>query len=688
VRRALLVLGVLLLLAPRADAAAPRPGGCYDLRSGASTAEPRLRFEPTGPGTFLLYTDDRHYLGQKGAPHAEPSPAVEWRVRRARGAVVLVNREGERMPGRYTLRRARGCARYPDADADVDGRVSRGARPWAQTRGLLDSHLHWMAEEAFGGRAHCGRPWHRYGVAYAMVDCPDHEPGRPGLAFENVLSGNSPGATHDTTGWPTFADWPRPTSLTHEGTYHRWVERAWRGGLRLAVVLFFDNAQLCGVWPSKAHPCDEMETVRRQIADLRDLQRYLDARAGGPGRGWMRIVTDPFQARRVINQGKLAVVIGIETSRLFDCRIRDGVPGCDANDVDRELARAQAAGIRSLEITGKFDNGFSGVAGDPGSNGVVTNNGNRLETGRYLDMGTCERLPSGAVDKPQVSFGEIGEPLSLLVGGAAPGAAPVYPPPPHCNRLGLTDVGEHLVNRIVDRRMLMDPDHMSAAGRIAALDVFERRGYSGVLSSHSWSTPVDEPRILRLGGVVIPKASAIGVASTSDWFVSEYRRLRRMRDRRYLFGFGFGSDMNGVAKQPVARPDAPERDPVTYPFRSYDGRRTIRQSTAGERTWDFNVDGVAHYGLYLDWLEELRGRLGRPFVRDMLRGPEAYLQMWERAVGVPSAPRPERARVGMSARRLLRAAGQPRVRGARAWRYRDGTVVRLSRAGRAVRVER
>ena len=689
-RRALLVLGLLLLIAPRADALDRNAryrlaGGCYDLRSGSTAVTPKLRLQATDLGSYLLYSRDGRFLGPKGQLVAEPGPGTDFTVRARRGAYTLTAQDGRRLEGRYRFSRARGCARYPDADADVKGRPTRGARPWVQTRGLMDSHLHLIAGPAFGGRAHCGRPFHRYGVAYAMVDCPDHEPGQPGLQFENVLSGNSPGATHDTTGWPTFADWPRPTSLTHEGTYHRWVERAWRGGLRMAVVLFFDNAQLCGVWPSRAHDCDEMETVRRQIAELRDLRDYLDAQAGGPGRGWLRIVTNPFQARRVINKGKLAIVLGIETSRLLDCRLVDGVPACDEGRVDAELAKAHALGVRSLEITGKFDTGFSGVAGDPGTNGIVTNTGNRLETGRYLDMGSCEQLPSGAVDKPQQTFGEIGEPLATLLGGAAPGATPIYPPPPHCNRLGLTEIGEHLVNRIVDRRMLMDPDHMSARGRIAALDIMERRGYSGVLSSHSWSTPVDEPRIMKLGGVVFPKASEIGKASTTDWFAGEYERLRKLRDKRYLFGFGFGSDMNGVAKQPLGRPAEPA---VSYPFLSYDGRQTVHESSAGERTWDFAADGVAQYGLYLDWLEELRQRLGRPFVRDMLRGPEAYLQMWERANGVPARPRPRRARTGMTARRLLRAAGQPRVRGARRWRYRGGTVVKLSRRGRVQSVSR
>ena len=43
--------------------------------------------------------------------------------------------------------------------------------------------------------------------------------------------------------------------------------------------------------------------------------------------------------------------------------------------------------------------------------------------------------------------------------------------------------------------MLFDPDHMSVKARKASLDLIESMNYSGVLSSHSWSTPDAYPRI-------------------------------------------------------------------------------------------------------------------------------------------------------------------------------------------------
>ncbi len=75
---------------------------------------------------------------------------------------------------------------------------------------------------------------------------------------------------------------------------------------------------------------------------------------------------------------------------------------------------------------------------------------------------------------------------------------------------------------------------------------------------------------------------------------------------------------------------------MTYPFTGYGGV-TVRKQVSGERVYDINDDGVAHYGLYPDWWEDLEHVAGAqgPAIRDdMLRGAEAYLQMWERAEGV------------------------------------------------------
>jgi len=127
------------------------------------------------------------------------------------------------------------------------------------------------------------------------------------------------------------------------------MERSYRGGVRLFVNLLVENGKLCEVYPLKRNSCDDMTSIRLQAKRMREFERYIDAQAGGPGEGWYRIVTDPFQARRVINQGRMAVVMGIETSVLFGCTMKADVPQCDKASIDRQLAGVYRMGVRQME---------------------------------------------------------------------------------------------------------------------------------------------------------------------------------------------------------------------------------------------------------------------------------------------------------------------------------------------------
>lgn len=67
---------------------------------------------------------------------------------------------------------------------------------------------------------------------------------------------------------------------------------------------------------------------------------------------------------------------------------------------------------------------------------------------------------------------------------------------------------------------------------------------------------------------------------------------------------------------------------MKYPFRSTDGGSVIDRQTAGQRTWDLNTDGAAHYGLVPDWIEDIRNVGGQDVVDDLFRGAESYLTTW------------------------------------------------------------
>ena len=655
------------LIAPSAHAAETRYSivhGCFEVPG--ATGGP-FRMQATTLAEYLLYSKDERFLAADGTLAAEPDPQTEWVAAERGDGIELTPKAGgqPRMLGPA----AEGCAVYPEIELNVTGGPSR-SRSYEHVRGLAEGHMHWMAFEFLGGMAHCGRPWHKYGAPYALEDCADHTAsGGCGAVLENVLYGN-PARCHDPAGWPTFRDWPHPNSLTHESSYYRWVERAWRGGLRIFVNLLVENKALCDLYPLKRNSCNEMDSVRLQDRDLKALQDYIDAQNGGPGKGWMRLVDDPYEARRVINAGKLAVVQGIEISQLFDCNIYNGEPLCSKEMIDEQLEQVYRMGVRQMEIVNKFDNALGGVAGDGGEVGMVTNQGNKKETGRYWDMKTCQ---VGQGDKEQ-----IGVPRDLLIGNGLnaflpPGAAPVYGDPPHCNQYGLSDLGEYMVRQMMKRGMVIDPDHLSQAARDEVLALVEAERYPGIMSSHSWSNEQDYPRILARGGVVTP------MAGQSTNFIEGWEKIRQGYDDRFYNGFGFGADMNGFANQ--GGPRNAEEDAIRYPFKSFDGKVTLDQQRSGERVYDLNTDGMAHYGLFPDWLEEMRIQAGDQIVEEMARGAEAYLQMWERAEGIRAAHRCgaggggfkarrlKRMRLGMTAEQLLKARRRQPLERGRAWTY-------------------
>jgi hypothetical protein len=159
--------------------------------------------------------------------------------------------------------------------------------------------------------------------------------------------------------------------------------------------------------------------------------------------------------------------------------------------------------------------------------------------------------------------------------------------------------------------------------------------------------------------------------------VKAWKRLRSQRDPQYLYGIGYGADMNGFSAS--AGPIGDEVK-IDYPFKTIDGNVTIQKQKSGERTFDINEDGISHYGLFPDWVEALRKLGGEQIADDMANGAEAYLQMWERAEGIPG-PRcrsrtarlrsqgVRRITVGLPHGAFLRRAGQPQQRRGRVWRW-------------------
>lgn len=608
------VVGTSARATPVTGAAESLAGGCYlvtgpDGAIGDGAAP--YYAKAAGLGRFLFSGRDGRLLTPAGGSAVELTAPVSHR------AVWAVTAEGDgyRLRGaddtalQVTLTRATGCRDFPEAELNVTGGPGASVDGAGNLRGFVDSHAHLMAEQFLSGGLHCGTPYSPLGITEALTDCPDHGPdGWPALS-EHILSAPGP---HDTVGWPTFRDWPRADSLTHEQTYYRWLERAWRGGMRMIHNYFVQNRVLCELYPLGDEPCDEMESVRIQHRRIHALQDYIDAQAGGRGKGFFRIVRSAQQAREVIADGKLAVTMGIEVSEPFGCRIIAGEAQCDRADIIAGLEELQALGINQAILTHKFDNALGGTRFDEDIIGTAVQTGQVISTGQTWQTEPCRTHQRDN---------------ALLAA-----------PPGQCNVRGLTPLGEFTVEQMMQRRMIIDIDHMSVKTADRVLEIAEAADYPGVVASHTWTSADNYRRILALGGSVgLYATDAVADADsghhgTAGGFVADWRNLRAQRSPDHFFGVGFGPDMNGLGVQAAPRPDA-ARDPVRYPFTAADGVTRIERQRTGVRVFDVNVDGNAHYGLLPDWVESLRieaGPDGEAIVAELFGAAEAYVRQAER----------------------------------------------------------
>ena len=58
----------------------------------------------------------------------------------------------------------------------------------------------------------------------------------------------------------------------------------------------------------------------------------------------------------------------------------------------------------------------------------------------------------------------------------------------------------------------------------------------------------------------------------------------------------------------------------------------LRKLVNGTRDWDFNLDGMAHYGMIPDFLQDVRNvTANMNLLNPLFASAEEYIRMWERA---------------------------------------------------------
>ncbi|MEM6291045.1 MAG: hypothetical protein AAGA54_07260 [Myxococcota bacterium] len=627
----------------------------------------------------VTLTDDTFVSGAIWQLEASVVDPTKYQLRNLRTSAVLGTGgavEDASAGAPLDIVEASGCATHPELSLDADGDVQSGTFEDGDLYGIVDTHSHILSNFAFGGGGiFHGGAFHPLGVEHALPDCSIYhgENGRKdffGYAFDSagadgadlgeiipaLLAGELDFDNHITDGYPDFTDWPNaPSRSTHQTQYYKWLERAYMAGLRLVVQHATTNSVICHLTAGQGiqatrYDCEDMTAVDRIIDETYAMERYIDAQAGGPGEGWFRIVQTPAEAREVIAGGKMAVVLGIETSNLFECTSvpRDGFPTCDEDYVKAQLDMYYERGIRVLFPVHKYDNQFSAGDGDRSFIEV----GNLANSGHWSNF-TTENCPDIDVvfDEGPVTFGGLNMPRDEFISEPpndmsnfpnAPIAALLpflgdFDSPPlegdHCQNHGLTPLGETLLLEMMKRGMIVEVDHFSRRSYERAFELLGENDYPAA-GTHGSNF---EGRIYELGGV-----SKTGLGRCRGAMPGEM--TQRLKDRIAMIeeagGYpaeGFGFDLNGFAGAPGPRfgedvCDGMQQGPLTYPFESYNGEVTFSEPSVGNRVIDFNTEGLVHIGMLPELIEDARrDAVSDEDLEPLFRSAEGYIRMWEKA---------------------------------------------------------
>ena len=418
--------------------------------------------------------------------------------------------------------------------------------------------------------------------------------------------------------------------------------------------------------------------IERQLQAAYEFETYLDAQSGGAGQGWFRIVRTPAEARQVIAAGKLAVVLGIEVDNPFGCKFSGP---CTEQDVAAAVTKYYDKGVRHFFPIHNFDNGF----GSPAAWQDVINLGNAVSEGRWWAADNCiedgygfwlDSALQGFIDELGFASQQLPNLPSYPTGSGVVAS---------CNTLGLSPLGEFLIGKLMDAGMVIDIDHMSRKSFDRTLELTAARNYpviashvqffdlytqlfSGNAGRHERMRTLEQLEKIRDGGGMVAamlkddvqdtprKGQNVTIATYGD-VTDDCRHSSKPFAQAYKYAVdkmqgpvALGSDFNGVAGHVGPRfgsdacgDDLSEKliqlrasNRISYPF-TLDEFGSFERQKTGQKTFDFNVDGLAHIGLLPDLLADLQAiGLTATDLNPLFTSAAGFVDVWERGLPLQS----------------------------------------------------
>jgi microsomal dipeptidase-like Zn-dependent dipeptidase len=365
--------------------------------------------------------------------------------------------------------------------------------------GFADTHAHPTHQLGFGGQTIGGDTDGNIATALSSDKCSSIHGGcsvndAVCLAVQKpfVLLSNG----HATDGWPNFLGWPRFTTMYHQQQHVDWIKRAYEGGLRLMCALGVTNmywatrALGAGIAPGAA--IDDETVSLQQINLMKDIARRNAT--------WMEIAYTPTDARRIIAQNKLAVVLGVEMDNFGNFKDNsytwiDGgsysippsarletLPADNAvaqQRIGQKLDHYYTLGIRQVTPLHYITGVFGGTSIFQYRTGLV----NHAFTARSALKGGQHKGVffhlADDFDPLTTILGNLGEILRSGSQVTCDGCQVST-----INSIGLTDKGQLLATQLMRKGFLIDLEHMSYESIDGLFSIANRFNYP-ILSSHT-----------------------------------------------------------------------------------------------------------------------------------------------------------------------------------------------------------
>jgi microsomal dipeptidase-like Zn-dependent dipeptidase len=424
--------------------------------------------------------------------------------------------------------------------------------------------------------------------------------------FENARAANKPHDVDHPDGFPTFSRWPKRNDLLHQMMWVDWLKRAYEGGLRAMVALTVNSITFAkgvnGIPPYDDHFVGDVQ--------LSEIKHFVDRHA------WMEIAYSANDLRRIVGEDKLAVILGVELDDIGSFVWNKRNP---TEDIVREEIRRLYIdkGVRYIFPVHVIDNYFGGTAIYEGEFARA----NRHQFGAWLNIG-CANTIDGIGKRFETGW-NIFKTIAL---GDAGGTQPLPSCPPnigYVNNRGLTDVGRIAIDEMMRLGMIIDIDHMSQKTVQDTL-TFTRDERYPLVSGHnglrSGSDASENSRTLQQYQEIAFRSGIAGVGWESSNAVTF--RIAAETVANTGIPISLGTDINGFAATPNVLPAC-----YTSPCVQYSS--SFPKANSFGKSWNYNIEGVAHYGLLPDFLRDVEIQGGQTVVDQLFSGAEFFARTWE-----------------------------------------------------------